>query len=52
MELVGLKTDSFFLEAFGVLVVVNNFEGSNRQRVKELTRKISYRFKVATHSSR
>ncbi len=34
MGVIGLKPDFFSLEAIRVLVVVNNFEGSSRQRVK------------------
>ena len=37
MGIIGLKADFFSLEAYGVRVVVNNFEGLSRQRVKGIT---------------
>ncbi len=34
MRVIGVKSDFFSLEACGVRVVVNDFEGLSRQRVK------------------
>ena len=36
MGVIGLKADFFSLEAYGVRVVVNNFEVSSRQRIKRI----------------
>ena len=38
MVAIGLKSDFFSLDTCSVLVVVNNFDGSSRQRIKGIAR--------------